>query len=182
MDADVPAILKMSDGVVSLDFFAPSDALVLREVDGDAEHRLRFDFPDGFVPSLEHSESVIARWQEERIAGTRFAFAVRSVAGGELLGGCELRPLGNAAANLSYWTYPRHRRRGVASRAVALACDVARTELRLRVVQVAADPDNIGSRQVAARNGFKEFGEQDGKVLYILDLHNRQGTNLDGHR
>ena len=24
--------------------------------------------------------------------------------------------------------------------------------------------------------------EQDGKVLYILDLHNRQGTNLDGHR
>jgi len=179
MDANVPALLKVSDGVVCLDFFASGDALVLREADEDAEHRRRFDFPDGFVPSLEHSERVIARWQEERIAGTRFAYAVRSVADGELLGGCELRPLGNAAANLSYWTCPRHRRRGVASRAVALACDVAWTELRLRVVKVAADPDNIGSRQVAACNGFKEVGEQDGKILYVFDLRNRRRTSRD---
>src|SRR5262245_11144709 len=124
---------EMSDGVVRLTFFESRDAFVLREADGDAEHRLRFEFPADFVPSLQHSETVIARWQEERIAGTRFAFAVRSVANGELLGGCELRPLGNGLANMSYWTHPRHRRRGVASRAVALACEVARADFRLRV-------------------------------------------------
>src|SRR4029077_20020056 len=98
MRASVPARPEMSDGVVSLDFFAPTDAPVLRETDGDAEHRARFEFPEDFVPSLQHSKRVIARWREERIAGPRFTFAVRSVANGELLGGCELRPLGNGAA------------------------------------------------------------------------------------
>lgn len=173
---------RLSDGIVSLDFFTPSDALVLREADGDAEHRARFEFPEDFVPSLQHSKRAIARWQEERMAGTRFAFAVRGVANGELLGGCELRPLGDGAANLSYWTYPRHRRRGVASRAVSLACGVARTEFRFRVVQIVADPDNIGSREVAARNGFNVAGEQDGRVLYILELPDRADANRGGHR
>ena len=173
-----PGMPKMSDGVVSLNFFGLNDAPGLCDADGDAEHRRRFDFPDDFVPSLQHSERVITRWQEERIAGTRFAFAVRSVADGELLGGCELRPLGDGAANLSYWTYPRHRRRGVAARAVALACGVARVEFRFGVLEIAADPDNIGSRRVAAHNGFKEVGEREGKILYVLELH----TNLEGER
>jgi len=174
MGASVPARPEMSDGVVRLDFFAPADAPVLREADGDAEHRVRFEFPEDFVPSLQHSERVIARWHEERIAGTRFPFAVRSVANRELLGGCELRPLGNGAANLSYWTYPRHRGRGVASRAAALACEVAAAEFGFRVVQIVADPDNAGSRKVAERNGFKEVGEQGGRILYIRELLDRQ--------
>ena len=163
---------KMSDGVVSLDYFAAEDAPVLLEADGDAEHRVRFEFPDDFAPSLKHSMSVIARWQEERIAGARFAFAVRSVTNCELLGGCELLPLGNGVANLSYWTYPRHRRRGVASRAVTLACGAAWADFHFRIVRVVVDPDNIGSQQVAIRNGFKAVGEQDGKILYILELPN----------
>ena len=123
-----PAISKLSDGVIVLTFFTPSDAPVLFEADGDAEHRRRFDFPDDFVPSLRHSENVIARWELERIASIRFAFAVRSVANGELLGGCELRPLGSGAASLSYWTYPQHRCRGVASRAATLACELTVAE------------------------------------------------------
>lgn len=168
----------MSDGIVRLDVFGLEDAQALRDADGDAEHRLRFDFPDEFVPSLPHSASVIARWQEERIAGTRFAFAVRRVDSGELLGGCELRPLGNGVANLSYWTHPRHRRRGIAARAVALVCRLARDGFGLDVLEVVADPDNIGSRRVAARNGFREVGEREGKVLFILELHDRRETSL----
>ena len=49
---DAPGISKLSDGVVTLTFFASSDAAVLFEADGDAEHRRRFDFPDDFVPSM----------------------------------------------------------------------------------------------------------------------------------
>ena len=64
---DAPGISKLSDGVVTLTFFASSDAAVLFEADGDAEHRRRFDFPDDFVPSLQHSENVIARWERERL-------------------------------------------------------------------------------------------------------------------
>jgi RimJ/RimL family protein N-acetyltransferase len=175
---DAHAITKLSDGVITLTFFMPSDAPFLLEADGDAEHRRRFDFPDDFVPSLQHSENVIARWEQERSAGERFAFAVRSVANGELLGGCELHPLGNGVANLSYWTYPRHRRRGVASRAVTLLCEVAVAEFDFRSLQIVADPDNIPSRKVATRNGFEEVGEYDGRILYTLEISDRRASNL----
>src|SRR5215470_7513556 len=113
---------KRGDGVVVLADFAAADAAAMRDVDGDPEHRRRFDFPDDFVPSLEHSLEVVARWQREGASGKRFAFAVRDAASGDLLGGCELKPLTSEVANLSYWTYPAHRRRGVASEAVARAC------------------------------------------------------------
>ncbi len=172
-----PAVSNRSDGVITLTFFTPSDAAALLEADGDAEHRRRFDFPDDFVPSLQHSENVIARWERERIACVRFAFAVRSVANGELLGGCELRPLGSGAASLSYWTHPEHRCRGVASRAVKLACELAVAEFDFQSLQIVADPDNIPSRQIAARNGFEEVGEQNGRILYTLELRDRHASN-----
>ena len=168
---------KLSDGVITLTFFAPSDAPFLVEADGDAEHRRRFDFPDDFAPSLQHSENVIARWERERLAGVRFAFAVRSVVKGYLLGGCEIRPLGDGAANLSYWTHPRHRCRRVASRAVTLAREVALTEFDFHGLQIVADPDNIPSRQIAVRNGFEEVGEQDGRILYTLEVRDRRASS-----
>jgi RimJ/RimL family protein N-acetyltransferase len=177
-----PRFPQLSDGVVALTFFELADAPRMVEADGDAEHRRRFEFPDAFVPSLQHSEKVIARWEEERLAGVRFAFAVRSVANGELLGGCELRPLGNRAANLSYWTHARYRRRGIASRAVALACEAASAEFHFQSLQIVADVDNIPSRHVAIRNGFTEVGKRDGRILYTRDLTTglgRQGTVND---
>jgi hypothetical protein len=68
---DAPRSSKLSDGVITLTCFARNDAPVLLEGDGDAEHRRRFDFPDDFVPSLQHAEDVIARWERERLAGVR---------------------------------------------------------------------------------------------------------------
>ena len=84
---------------------------------------------------------MIAQWERKRAAGERFPFAVRDAGTGELLGGCELRPVGKGAASLAYWTYPAHRSRGVASRAVALACQVASEQLRFRQLEVVADPE-----------------------------------------
>jgi len=162
-----------SDGVVTLTLFRPSDAAVLRDGDHDPEHRLRFEIPDDFVPSLEHSQDVISRWERERAAGARFAFAVRAADTGELLGGCELRPLCSEAANLSYWIYPAHRLRGVATRAVALTCQVAFLEFRFHRLEAAIDRDNISSRQVALRNGFRESGLRDGRVVYIQESRER---------
>jgi RimJ/RimL family protein N-acetyltransferase len=152
---------------LTLSSFEPEDAAILVEADQDPEHRLRFDFPADFTPSLRHSQEVIARWDAQRISGERFAWAVRSVATGELFGGVELRPLGGGTANLSYWTAPRHRCRGIASRAVSLACRAAFTELGFRSLRVLADPDNIASQRVALRNGFLETGRSEGRILYV---------------
>jgi len=110
-----------------------------RHASRDAAYRRRFEFPGDFVPSLRHSLEVIARWERERILGTRFPFAVRDVATRALLGGCEIRPLAGGLANLSYWTHPAHRGGGVASRGVALACRVAFQELGIQSVEVLTD-------------------------------------------
>ena len=114
-----------SDGVVYLDEFSLSDAESMLVFDADAEHRKRFEFPDDFVPSLEHTKSVIRNWTEERNLGTRYAFAVRECETDILVGGCEIRPNDDMTANLSYWTHPSHRNRGIATRAVSIACGVA---------------------------------------------------------
>jgi len=166
---------QTTDGVVTLTLFFPDDAPVLCEGDHDREHRRWFEFPDTFVPSLRHSQEVIARWAQERIAGTRFAFAVRDAITNTLLGGCELKPRGTEAVNLSYWTYPAHRGRGVASRAVALACELAFEELAVARVEILADPDNIASRRVALRNGFRVAGLRDGRVLHCLEAKGSSG-------
>jgi RimJ/RimL family protein N-acetyltransferase len=161
--------MEHSDGVIILSLFQRADASVLVEADADPEHRLRFDFPADFKPSLRHSEEVITRWEGERLARKRFPYAVRDAATGELLGGVELKPLGDRRANLSYWTYPRHRRRGVASRAVSLICRLAFRDFGFRALRALVDADNVASRRVAVRNGFCEAGIEDGRVCYILE-------------
>ena len=169
MSGTRPGVKHRTDGIVALSFFVGSDACVMCDGDHDPEHRRRFEFPDDFNPSLDHSMAVIARWEKERTDGTRFPFAVRDVATNTLLGGCELRPLAADAANLSYWTYAPHRGRGVASRAVALVREIAFGEFGIRRIEVLVDPDNWPSRQVAVRNRFREVGSREGRVLYMLE-------------
>src|SRR5262249_50094499 len=153
---------------VILSSFAPADAAVLCDGDQDPEHRRWFDFPTEFRPSNEHSLNVIARWNQERLEGKRFPFAVRDAVTNELLGGCELRPLERTTANVAYWTYRTHRRRGVATRAVALLCVVAFEEFDFQRLEIVAHPDNVGSRNVAIRNGFTEVGLRNGFIVYLL--------------
>ncbi len=159
-----------SDGAITLGPYHPEDAVLQCEIDADPEHRRRFDCPDDFVPSVEHSRKVIASWEAERRAGTRFTFAVRSATSGELLGGCELLPKDAGTANVSYWTHPRHRGEGVATRAVAiLAADVA-PDLGFRRLEIVTDPDNVPSRRVAELNGFEEVETQNGQIVHTLQL------------
>ncbi|MBZ5554913.1 MAG: GNAT family N-acetyltransferase [Acidobacteriia bacterium] len=161
---------QRSDGTVTLSLFAHNDAHALCNGDRDPEHRRRFEFPGDFIPSLKHSENAIARWEQERLAGKRFPFAVRDTATDELLGGCELKPLDDEVANLSYWTYAAHRRRGVAARAIALACAIAFEDMGFRRLEVVTDPDNVGSRRAAVRNGFKEVGMREGRILHVVEV------------
>ena len=96
---------EAGDGVVVVTRFVPGDAAVMMEGDADPEHRLRFGAPADFTPSLSHSERIIAAWQEEFERGESFSFAVRHARTGELLGGCQLKRIQVASANLSYWTF-----------------------------------------------------------------------------
>ena len=70
--------MDYTDGIIILTLFERADAPVLLDVDSDPDHRRYFDFPPEFIPSIVHSEEVIARWEEERTARKRFTYAVRS--------------------------------------------------------------------------------------------------------
>jgi len=160
--------LPRDDSVV-LTYFHVSDAAALTVVDTDPEHRRRFEFPDGFVPSLEHSARVISGWARQREEGGPYVFAVRSLVDGKLVGGCEIRFLDQRTANLSYFTLPQHRRRGVASSAVRLVCGIAFATLGVSRLEIVVDPDNIASRSVAVRCGFRQNGRRNGQILYAKD-------------
>jgi RimJ/RimL family protein N-acetyltransferase len=83
------------------------------------------------------------------------AFALRSRAdGGILAGGCELRLGEDARAQLSYWTFPSFRGRGLAVRGVDLAAAWAFAALGVQRAELHVEPDNEASLAVARKAGF----------------------------
>jgi len=166
-----------SDGAVTLDDFSQSDAIGLFAADQDAEHRRRFEAPEEFLPSLQHSRQTISRWLDEKNAGTRWALAVRDCKTRELLGGCEFKPVTSSVTRLSYWTLSQHRAKGIGSRAVALACTLAFEQLQFHRIELSIDADNPHSRSIALRNGFLEHGAREGRVLYAKE---QTGKIVDG--
>jgi RimJ/RimL family protein N-acetyltransferase len=165
-----------SDGIIYLDAFVLDDALALVKADQDAEHRLRFEFPEGFCPSIQHSQRVIERWNRQVSIGTHLILAARSERTGELVGGCEIR---FKDGNLSYWTLPEHRRRGIATRIVSLACRFACSR-EISCLQILIDVDNAGSRKAATNNRFEESGRRDGRVSYSYFPGKSESAHRDG--
>ena len=99
--------------------------------------------------------------------GPSFRFATR--VSGELVGGCEIRLRESRLATVSYWTFPAHRGRGYAQRAVRLACDWAFDALRLDCVEAHIEDDNLSSGAVAGGAGFEPTGRLDDDGLRVLE-------------
>ena len=143
----------VSDGVVSLTPFSLRDLDALVEANRDPEMAIRFDFPPG-PPAPGPARAAIRRWQRGWRTRRVVAFAVRRVASRRLVGGCELRVDADGTANLSYFTIPTERRRGLATRAVNLAAAFAFEQLGVERLEIKAETDNVASRTVAERAGF----------------------------
>jgi RimJ/RimL family protein N-acetyltransferase len=92
-------------------------------------------------------------WKSE---GDTRAFALREARSGALAGGCELRLREDERADLSYWVFPAYRGRGLALRAVRIACEWAFVDLAVQTIELYIEPDNAPSRAVAHRAGFSE--------------------------
>ena len=153
---------RLSDGVVVLDAFTLDDAAA-QLAGEDEEHARRF----GWHPARSTEETVragILRWQEAwRGDGPTRAFALRT--GGELAGGCELRLRGDGVAEVSYWVFPPHRRRGLATRGLGLAAAFAFDTLGVERLELYVQPENEASRGVARGAGFVEEGLVRGHEL-----------------
>lgn len=147
----------MSDGTLVLDAFTPADADA-HLAGEDEEHARRF----GWHPERSTEATVRAAfdgWSADwRGDGPTRAFAVRSAETRELVGGCQLRFRPHDTAQVSYWTFPQHRGRGVATRALRLLCGWAFAELGVERVEAYVEPDNASSRGAAQSAGFVEEG------------------------
>ena len=158
-----------------LSAFTLADVPAMLTGDRDPETSRRF----GWAPADASADKVRAhvasceqRWRE----GDRVAWAVREAGRPAALGHVELNLGPEGRAKISYSTYPHARGRGLAARAVDLACAFAFEELGVARVELLAEADNLASRTVAAKAGFeiegilRRHGERQGRrhdmVLY----------------
>ncbi|MBV9419283.1 MAG: GNAT family N-acetyltransferase, partial [Alphaproteobacteria bacterium] len=147
---------RLTDGVLVLDGHTPADAEA--HWAGEDDEMLR-RFESSANLTLEHTRSVMLRWQEARAnGGPNFPYALR--VDGVLAGGCEVRWLERpeGALNLSYWCYPAFRGRGLIGRAVALVVKAVASLPGARQIEAHVDFDNAASRGVAERARFQEQG------------------------
>jgi [ribosomal protein S5]-alanine N-acetyltransferase len=157
-----------SDGLITLTDFTVGDAQAIADGDLDVEHQRRFEAPDDFQPSLAHALAVIATWRADRASHMRYTYAVRDARAHTLLGGCELQPLGDREAALSFWTYAGYRGRGIAGRAVALALEMVRAIHEFDRIIAQVDRDNFASRAVLVGNGFVQVEGAGARNQFIF--------------
>jgi RimJ/RimL family protein N-acetyltransferase len=164
----------LSDNVVLL------RRLTMDDVDawfaGEDDEQIRwFEFPGPASPA--HVERAISAWQEAWARGgpvRQWGVCVRP--GQELVGGVEVRDLGDGRVNLSYVIFPSFRRRGFATRASRLALDYAARVLGASSAVIKILDGNEASVGVARSLGAEVIGDEPSDaggrfIVFRLPLH-----------
>jgi ribosomal-protein-alanine N-acetyltransferase len=143
----------------------PSDYTAWRDL-----RRLSRDFLKPFEPRWTESDlnprvfsARLKRGREEARAGTDYSFFVFTHPGGSevLVGGITLSNIRRRAAqfvNLGYWMGKPHAGQGLMTEAVGLIVPFCFETLGLHRIHAAFLPDNMASRRVLEKNGFREEG------------------------
>jgi RimJ/RimL family protein N-acetyltransferase len=144
---------ELTDGVITLNAYTNDD--VLAHLGGEAEETAR---RFGWWPHTATEATVraaISCWAHHwETSGPERAFAARETATGQLVGGCELHIEPYGPAQVSYWTAASQRRRGHATRALALLLQYARS-IGVSQAEAIIATDNLASRRVAEKTGFR---------------------------
>jgi RimJ/RimL family protein N-acetyltransferase len=164
----------LSDGVVSLRRWHGQD-----DVAWVHEGVLDPDVPRFTSIPPDHTVEGVAAWLAGReadfVMGRQAAFAVVDAVTGDPLGSigvvrADIHDPG--CAEVGYWVVRAARGRGVATRAVRLIVPWAFETMAIGRMQLTVNEDNLPSRRVAAKSGFREEG-----LLRALREH--QGGRVD---
>ena len=141
----------VSDQMVTLRPWREDDAEAIVEcIDGDPEISQWLDqVPQPYT--LADARAYIAGLGEQ-------AFAVTEAASDRVLGSTGLRMDDDGVGEIGYWIRADARGHGVAARALVLLSRMALAREDVERVQLRADVDNVPSRRVAEKAGFRLDG------------------------
>lgn len=153
--AALPAQPTLSDGEVTLRPWRTDDVEAARsQHDEEMAHWFGFE---AVVPSAERMRAWIAESAAAYREGRRIVvFALEHR--GDIAGSVDVRQRGDGIGDLSWTIYPRHRGRGLGTRAVRLLIDYCFRELDLFRVQAAVEVGNLASLRLAGRAGLRREG------------------------
>jgi RimJ/RimL family protein N-acetyltransferase len=117
-----------------------------------------------FVPSpytRADAEAYLASSAEAAAAGTAINLLAVDADDDTLLGSFGLMELDREPGygEIGYWVAAEARGRGIATRGVMLLADWARERLGLTHIEILPHKDNVASRRVAEKAGFRDTGE-----------------------
>ena len=170
----------LSDGEVRLRALTPADIPALVDACRDPEISRWTRVPFPYL--REDAERFLAINETEAAAGEGIALAVADEPWDRLIGTIGLMEINSGRGEIGYWIAAPERGRGIATRAVVLLSDWARTELGLAELIILAHRDNRPSQRVAESAGFTDTGElrsvlrmpadrRHGYKLYALREH-----------
>jgi RimJ/RimL family protein N-acetyltransferase len=168
----------LGDSVVTLRPWRADDAGRLhREIqDGEIVRWLAIALPY----TIEDAERFVDRASDRWERGEGAHLAMEAAADGRFLGYLGVLPVdGWRRVELVYWVAAAERRRGFASRGVALAVEWARTVLRPDRIELGMADGNEASARIAQRAGFVLAERRPGaatldgrsvdEVVYVLE-------------
>ncbi|MFI6790051.1 GNAT family N-acetyltransferase [Nonomuraea sp. NPDC050383] len=167
--------LRLSDGVATL------SPLCLDDLDahlaGEDDQLVRW--LNGGPSSRAETEAYIRRCMQQWSSnGPLRAFGIHVAARADLVGTIDVRfgteDLAEGQVSIAYGLYPKWRGRGLATRAVHLACQYAGAQGATQAV-IRVEPENAASVAVAQRSSFRyvtQIQDPDGTQLncYVRDL------------
>ena len=147
----------LSDGEVGVRGLTRADIPALVEACRDPEISRWTRVPFPYL--REDAERFLAISAGEAAAGEGLALAVTDAPSDRLIGTIGLMGVEDGSGEIGYWIAAADRGRGVATRAVVLLTDWARTELGLTELAILAHRDNRPSQRVAESAGYTDTGE-----------------------
>lgn len=146
----------LTDGTVALRRWAASDVGCVEEASTDPDIPTGTTVPATFTPA--EGLAWIERQWGRTDNGEGLSLAIADAGSGEALGTVVLLLRRQLTAEIGYWLIPRARGRGLGSRAVALVARWAVTDAGLARVEALVVPDNVASRRVLEKIGFRREG------------------------
>lgn len=118
------------------------------------------------------AEAYLASSAEDEKAGRSVNFLAVDAGDDTLLGSFSVMQLDREPGygEIGYWVAAEARGRGIATRAVRLLADWARTQLRLTRIDILPHKENLASRRVAEKAGFGDTGDRAGSRAGVDDV------------